>query len=358
MLLGLKTVPRWIIVLAVFFLAWTPVAYGWSWPVQGPVLQPFAYDEAHPYAAGQHRGMDIGAGAAGDGVVAPAAGTISFAGTVPTSGKTVTIETPDGYSVTLTHLGSIVVVKNAAVAEGAPLGTVGPSGTPEVEGPYVHLGIRVTADPNGYVDPLGLLPPPAAESPPADGSSPVPESSPSTSASAPPVTASGRTSPATPEESVGRPTSIRVSRHDRGRAAASRAETARPRSSQQPAFPAEPAAETSRAAAKADRPPGRPASSVRRPVVEAAPPARPLRLDAGHELRPSVTVEARVGKPLPQAPGALLPLLLNGLAALVAVAAAIAAARRRRYAHAGTGSRVGAEVFRLPPRLFEHRRAA
>ena len=79
--------------------------------MQGPVLQPFAYDEAHPYASGQHRGVDIGAGAAGETVVAPAAGTVSFAGTVPTNGKSVTIETADGYSVTLTHLGSIGVVR-------------------------------------------------------------------------------------------------------------------------------------------------------------------------------------------------------------------------------------------------------
>ena len=127
--------------------------------MQGPVLQPFSYDEAHPYAAGQHRGIDIGADAAGETVVAPAAGTVSFAGTVPTNGKSVTIETADGYSVTLTHLGSIAVAKGAAVAEQDAVGTVGPSGTPEVDGPYVHLGIRVTADPNGYVDPLGLLPP-------------------------------------------------------------------------------------------------------------------------------------------------------------------------------------------------------
>ena len=126
--------------------------------MQGPVVQPFSYDEAHPYAAGQHRGIDIGADATGETVVAPAAGTVSFAGTVPTSGKTVTIETADGYSVTLTHLGSIAVAEGATVAEQQAVGTVGPSGTPEVDGPYVHLGIRVTADPNGYLDPLGLLP--------------------------------------------------------------------------------------------------------------------------------------------------------------------------------------------------------
>ena len=130
--------------------------------MQGPVVQPFSYDEAHPYAAGQHRGVDIGADAAGESVVAPAAGTVSFAGTVAANGKSVTIETADGYSVTLTHLGSIAVAKGATVAEQDVVGTVGPSGTPEVDGPYVHLGIRVTADPDGYVDPLGLLPPAGA----------------------------------------------------------------------------------------------------------------------------------------------------------------------------------------------------
>src|SRR5207245_1943826 len=113
------------------FLAWPPVAHAWSWPVQGPVLQGFAYDEAHPYASGQHRGVDIRADAAGETVIAPAAGTVSFAGTVPTNGKSLTIETPDGHSVTLTHLGSTLVAKGAAVSEGAAVGTIGPSGTPE-----------------------------------------------------------------------------------------------------------------------------------------------------------------------------------------------------------------------------------
>ena len=77
-------------------------------------------------------------------MLAPAAGTVSFAGTVPSSGKSVTIETPDGYSVTLTHLGSISVARNAAVSEGSPVGTIGPSGDGEVSQPYVHLGVRLT----------------------------------------------------------------------------------------------------------------------------------------------------------------------------------------------------------------------
>src|SRR2546421_3384244 len=150
---------RRLALLVLVFLIWTPVAHAWSWPVQGPVVQPFAYDPAHPYASGQHRGIDIGADATGESVVAPEAGTVSFAGTVPTSGTSVTIETADGYSVTLTHLGSIAVAKGTSVAEGDEIGTIGPSGTPETQGPYVHLGVRTTADPNGYIDPLSLLPP-------------------------------------------------------------------------------------------------------------------------------------------------------------------------------------------------------
>jgi murein DD-endopeptidase MepM/ murein hydrolase activator NlpD len=185
-LLLILTTKRRLALLPFAFLVWTPAAYAWSRPVQGPVLQPFAYDEAHPYASGQHRGVDIGAGSAGETVVAPAAGTVSFAGTVPTNGKSVTIETADGYSVTLTHLGSIGVVKDAAVAEQDAVGTVGPSGTPEVDGPYVHLGIRVTADPNGYVDPLGLLPP-DTESSATESDSSV--SQPSSSSAAPATSA-------------------------------------------------------------------------------------------------------------------------------------------------------------------------
>lgn len=159
MLLRLTTI------IAVFFV-WVPVAQAWTWPVQGPVLQGFSFDESHPYAAGQHRGIDIGAPATGGPVVAPANGTVSYAGTVPTSGKSVTIETSDGYSVTLTHLGSIAVTRGATVAEGTVVGTVGPSGKPEQSGPYVHLGIRTTADANGYLDPLSLLPPLVSPPPP------------------------------------------------------------------------------------------------------------------------------------------------------------------------------------------------
>lgn len=147
---------RSLFVLSAVALLLAPSAGAWTWPVGGPVLREFAFG-GNPYATGLHRGIDIGGDAAGP-VRAAASGTVSFAGSVPTHGKTVTVETADGYSVTHVHLGSITVIKGAMVAEGDVVGTVGPSGEPEIAEPYMHLGVRVTADPQGYVDPLTLLP--------------------------------------------------------------------------------------------------------------------------------------------------------------------------------------------------------
>src|SRR4051812_17956941 len=107
---------RRTLLIALAALAFVPGAHAWSWPADGRVVAPFVFDPAHPYDAGEHRGIDV-AGALGDAVRAPATGLVSFAGTVPGSGKSVTIETGDGWSVTLTHLGAITVAKGAAVVE-------------------------------------------------------------------------------------------------------------------------------------------------------------------------------------------------------------------------------------------------
>jgi hypothetical protein len=175
-------------------LLFAPAGEAWTWPAPGAVLQPFLFDPAHPYAAGQHRGLDVG-GEPGAAVVAPAAGTVTFAGTVPSSGKSVTITTADGYAVTLTHLGSITEARGAAVAEGAVVGTIGPSGDPEVSQPYVHLGVRIAAQPQGYLDPLTFLPArvpvPASLVPPvivvAPAPAPLPVAEPAPSPVADPV---------------------------------------------------------------------------------------------------------------------------------------------------------------------------
>ena len=145
-------------------------------------------------------GIDV-ADPSGADIVAPAGGTVTFAGSVPGGGKTVSIRTDDGYSVTLVHLGSIGVLKGAVISEGSSVGGVGPSGTPEFDQPYVHLGIRVASDPQGYVDPLGFLPPrPAVAPKPAPpASAPAAEPAPVS----PPVTApAGATAPAASAEAA------------------------------------------------------------------------------------------------------------------------------------------------------------
>src|SRR5918994_4655307 len=131
-------------------------AHAWSWPVEGPVLRPFVFG-SDPYAGGQHRGIDVGA-AVGESVRAPAAGTVSFAGSVPAGGRALTIRTPDGYSVTLLQLGSISVQRGEEVVEGARVGAVGESADAVTREPHVHLGVRRTAEEEGYLDPLALLP--------------------------------------------------------------------------------------------------------------------------------------------------------------------------------------------------------
>src|SRR5438128_2065389 len=171
---------RRLLLVLIAMLATAPAAQAWSWPADGPVLAPFSFDPANPYAAGQHRGLDIG-GAPSAPVRAPASGTVSFAGTVPGSGRSVTIETADGWSVTLTHLGQLGVKKDAVVAEGESVGVLGDGSS---DPPYVQLGVRRTADAQGYVDPLGLLP---ARSAPAPAALSMPGSAPAVPAAPAPT---------------------------------------------------------------------------------------------------------------------------------------------------------------------------
>jgi Peptidase family M23 len=231
------------------FQAGAPPALAWTWPADGPVLRPFVLGD-DPYAAAQHRGVDI-ASPSGGLVRAPASGVVSFAGAVPGGGRTVTIQTADGYSVTLVHLGAIGVERGQELAEGAGVGSAGPSGDAEHVEPYVHLGVRVTADPTGYVDPLGLLPareapPPPSPAPPAEqvpeappDSPPAPETpgvpapAPHEPAPAPELPARAPVAAAPPLPPVPAPTAedpaVPVASGERAQAAAPRAEIGRAR---------------------------------------------------------------------------------------------------------------------------------
>ena len=157
--------------VAVAAVVWVPAASAWTWPVDGPVVRPFALGD-NVYASGQHRGIDIGA-VAGAPVRAAAGGQVTFAGTVPRYGKTLTIHTADGYAVTLLHLGSLATVRGAMVAEGETVASVGTAGDAQHPDPYVYLGIRHWADEHGYVDPLLFLPPVSSSAPEVAGAPPA-----------------------------------------------------------------------------------------------------------------------------------------------------------------------------------------
>jgi hypothetical protein len=127
----------------------------WTWPIEGSVVRAFVLGD-DPYATGQHRGIDVAA-VLGASVQAPIDGLVSFRGFVPSGGLTLTIETDEGYSVTLQQLAAVSVVKGARVVEGATIGTVGASIDAATTRPHVHLGIRTSSDRHGYVDPLTFL---------------------------------------------------------------------------------------------------------------------------------------------------------------------------------------------------------
>jgi Peptidase family M23 len=182
-------------------------AGAWTWPADGAVLRPFTLGP-DAYAAGQHRGIDVG-GEEGSPVRAPAAGTVAFAGSLPTHGRGVTILTSDGYAVTLVHLGSITVAKGDSVDEGAPVGTMGFSGEPEHAVPSVHLGIRVASQAEGYVDPIGLLPtrPAAAPAaPPTPAPAPAPVAAPAPPSAQPAPAPVSATPSVTPQPTPSAPT--------------------------------------------------------------------------------------------------------------------------------------------------------
>ena len=104
--------------------------------------------------------------AKGDGS-APAAGVVSFAGIVPGSGRTVTIQAVRLYRLLdpSRQRSRRARVRRSpreecSVSPDRPASSEWPS-------PYVHLGIRTSDAADGYVDPLTLLPPRAVIPPPS-----------------------------------------------------------------------------------------------------------------------------------------------------------------------------------------------
>lgn len=124
--------------------------YGtFRWPVEGPVMRAYV-EPSSPYSAG-HRGIDIVA-PLGTPVLAPADGTVAFAGRVAGS-LYVSVDHAGGIRTTYSWLSSVAVAKGDEVRAGDVIGASGP-GHAGVEPAHLHFGARLNGD---YIDPLPLL---------------------------------------------------------------------------------------------------------------------------------------------------------------------------------------------------------
>ena len=130
-------------------LEWAPAE-----PYVSPVTPLRALDLAripvHDWLPG-HRGVDLAADAGGV-VVAPAAGTVTFAGVV-VNRAVLTVTHADGGRSSLEPVDASVDV-GARVVAGQPIGTVSESPGHCVPATCVHWGVRVG---ERYVDPLDVL---------------------------------------------------------------------------------------------------------------------------------------------------------------------------------------------------------
>ena len=125
----------------------------WRRPVDGHVLRAFAL-ASDPYARGQHRGVDLVA-PPGTRVRSACAGRVSFAGSVPRRGRTLSVRC-GALVATYQGLAAIGVGRGERVARGTSLGAVGRSRDPRNRRPHLHLGVRELAS-GRYVDPLTLM---------------------------------------------------------------------------------------------------------------------------------------------------------------------------------------------------------
>jgi hypothetical protein len=128
----------------------SPASASWRPPVDGALARRFAVT-TNPFAAGQHRGIDLRA-RPGTSVRAPCGGRVVVAGRVGTSGGVVTLRC-GRWRVTHLPLATIAVHAGTSVARGARLGTVA-RGAGHIG---LHLGVRREAKRFGYVDPLRFL---------------------------------------------------------------------------------------------------------------------------------------------------------------------------------------------------------
>lgn len=122
------------------------------WPVRGVVNSEFGGRQSPWTKDGEfHSGMDIAA-ERGTLVLAPAAGTVTFAGTHAEYGLTVMIDHGGDLRTIYGHLSRISVVPGQKIARGGELGLTGNTG--RSSGPHLHYEILVN---NRPVNPRAYL---------------------------------------------------------------------------------------------------------------------------------------------------------------------------------------------------------
>jgi murein DD-endopeptidase MepM/ murein hydrolase activator NlpD len=115
------------------------------WPVRGVVNSEFGGRQSPWTRSGEfHSGIDIAADR-GTPVLAPAAGTVSFAGTHAEYGLTVMVDHGQDLRTIYGHLSHIKVAQGQAIARGGELGLTGNTG--RSSGPHLHYEILVSGRP-------------------------------------------------------------------------------------------------------------------------------------------------------------------------------------------------------------------
>lgn len=121
-------------------------ASGFRWPFAGPIT-------AYVGDGRGHTGLDI-SGTYGAGIVASAAGRVTFAGAIGDGyGNYVIISHGDGLTTLYAHMSEIYATTGQSVGAGTTIGAVGCSGL--CTGPHVHFEIRVNGS---ATNPLNYLP--------------------------------------------------------------------------------------------------------------------------------------------------------------------------------------------------------
>lgn len=123
------------------------------WPVAGRISSPFGDTRLSNASGGTrpHKGIDIAA-PPGTPIVAPADGTVTFAGKEAEYGRLICLDHGHGFTTMYGHLQELLVQIGEKVSKGQILGKVGHSGNST--GPHLHYEVRIDGTP---VNPVPFL---------------------------------------------------------------------------------------------------------------------------------------------------------------------------------------------------------